>query len=170
MAIHDTEYKGHRIAIRNDFRFTVDLGSGESATYDTYNEATARIDRLVATEEAVKKEKLQIQVYDAKGGSVLVTGIHAATGILLTKPKLDPYGNNRLYPQHPKVAAILGRRLALEQEMGKLDEVLGELELEKPSKPYRVLMDEALYVKFVNNFKMSVETKTKLADKLEVKK
>ena len=143
-----SDYRGYKIKLDGNNRFDVDGPEAEdSSTFDSYNEATAFVDKLIELIEKRTKRKLELPIITQTGVAVVVTGIHGSSGALLTKPPLKQrtYNAPSVYPNTPKIAALIEARNVLSKKLDEADAKLSIVEINNDAYGFRRMKsDDAL--------------------------
>jgi hypothetical protein len=113
------EYMGHKITIGEEHAgtrpmlFRVTGPTLDDGWFDSYAQATAKIEATVHADDVQKRRRIALQVLNEEGDPVTVTGVHAGRGSVLGV-------KGDFYPDVPWLAALLQRCAKLNQELSTL--------------------------------------------------
>lgn len=123
-------HEGYHITLSDDGRFQFTDGDAEDATqnyYETLAKAREAIDSIKANEKVSQRERLSIPGYASTKDGIVeceITGVHAGTLDLLSKPKFRRWDGVTLYYRCPTVKVLLDKETELQAALEGVRESL----------------------------------------------
>lgn len=133
------DYKGETITLTKHgrFKFQSDETDGDPATYASLDDAKNAIDKALATRVQAARQSVALPALTNDGRSITITGIRRGTGDYLFKGAEKDYHTTPDYVDTPTVRALLGKKLALENESRRLGQLLQPATLHRRYRAYK---------------------------------